>query len=917
MKKALLGLLAVAALCTALVYREVGKTQWHGVSGELTSKGESGEEAGAIGAIALRHRYHQRLNADGSMSPTALMSAVHERSNLLLVQEQQVQSPSWTFLGPNNVGGRIRAVVVSPTTNNTIYIASVGGGVWKTTNGGTSWFSLNDNFPSMSVGSLIMDRTDPNVLYAGTGESYFDTEFGENNKSAIQGTGIYKTTDAGATWSQLPSTMNPNFNCVSRMSMSPTNNQVILASTDTGLFRTSDGGATWTQVYTGKVFDVDFHPSDGNRAVAGLPGAPGVIRSTDGGLTWINATGLPANLRCETVWSKSVTGNVYAAVCTGSNAKVWKSTDFGATWVLKSTGSGPGNYEAYNVAIWVDPTNDNNVIVGGVSIYRSTNAGGNLTQAFTNVHSDIHALVEEPGFDGVTKRRVWFGTDGGISTAANVYANTTSDLNNSLGITQFYGGAIADSTGRLIAGAQDNYTQVYTGSLNWTGVIGGDGVFCANDPSFPSTFYAGYYYMNMFRSTDSAVNFSADIAGGISERGSEVTCNFVPYLTLDPNNSNSMLACCRSLWRTNNVRTGNPPTWSAIKPPIAGPPGSSGGGLAEDHFAPEDPRNLSFVAVAKSNSNVIWASHNNGQVWKTTNGLNAAPTWTRVDTNGPLPARWVSCLTIDNADANHVYLSFMGWSGDNVWETTDGGATFHQVTGTGVRHIPTAPVSAIALDPLNPGHLIAGTDIGIFTSWDNGANWAVDTQGPGTVPIDFLQWRNNSQLMAYTYGRGVWQGNISPLPLVVNPTTYSIFRGTYVSGSINDAQLSDDAYLTVKRGFVANASEAPIQVDFFATAPGTIAQSMTLAVEASVNTVGLTQRIFAFNYDTATWVELDARSATMADQLVNVTINSNVASFIDPATKTVKLRYTVKPGGFVPTQVWIAKFDAVSWTIVQ
>lgn len=877
--------------------------------------GHSGE-IGAIGAVALRRRAYQRLDVNGKLSGDAMAEATRQRNQLMEIQGVDPASPTWTFMGPNNVGGRTRAIIVHPTNPNTMWLGSVGGGIWKTTDAGASWFGQNDYLPSLCIGCMVIDKNNPNTLYAGSGESYFNTSFGENNKAAIQGAGIYKTTDGGTTWTQIPSTQTPDFNVVSRLSMSPTDSLTLLASTDTGIFRTTDGGATWTKVYGNKTYDVDFHPTDANRVVAGLPVSPWVVVSSDGGLTWTNSTGLTTNVRAETTWSKSVTGNVYAAISNANSIKIWKSTNFGASWTLKTSGNSPSCYEAYNNALWVDPTNDNNVLVAGVYIFRSTNQGTTLSQVFTSVHPDFHAIVESSAFNGNTNKVVFFGHDGGISRVPNFSTSGSTDLNNSLGITQFYGGAVNDTSGRIVAGAQDNYTQVYTGTLNWTGVIGGDGVHCASDPQFPSAFYAGYYYLNMFRD-DGGLNFGTDITGGISDRGLEANCNFVPYLMLDPNQSNTMLACARRLWRSKNVRTGNPPTWTVIKPPIADSNNPPIEGVKEAHFAPERPYNLSYCAVAKSDSNVIWASHNNGQIYKSTDGLANSPTWMRVDQNGPLPARWPSCIIIDNANSDHVYVSYMGFAGDNIWETTDGGATFQQVTGSGPRKLPTAPVSAIALDPMRPGHLIAGTDIGIFTTWDNGATWSVTTQGPGTVPIDFFSWRNNSQLMAYTYGRGVWQGNVNPVDVGSTPVSFSIFRGVLVSGGLFDVLASDDQKLVVRNGFVANQSESPVTIEFTGTSPNGIANSITVTCEASVSTPGLLRTLQAFNYDTQAWVQIDSRAATLSDQVVTATITNNVSSFIAPSTNQMKLRFLVRPAGPVAMSLWTGNVDLVEWTVSQ
>ncbi|MBL8065873.1 MAG: hypothetical protein JNM34_08440 [Chthonomonadaceae bacterium] len=907
-----LGSGAVFAVCALTI----PQASFKGAVAQVLSR-SSGREVPAIGSAALETRFIQRLGSAGTMPQDGMARAVAQRAALLREQGSQFASPVWTFLGPNNVGGRIRPIVVHPTNASVMWLGSVGGGIWKTTNSGSSWSPQNDYLPSLCIGTMVINTTNPNVLYAGSGESYFNTSFGENNKAAVQGAGIYKTTDGGTTWVTLSATQNADFNCVSRLAISPSDPQTLLASTNTGIFRTTDGGATWAQVYTGKTYDVDFCPTDSSRAVAGLPSAPGAVYSSDGGLTWSNASGLPTLIRVETHWSKSVAGNVYAAVCNAGAARVWKSTNFGQTWTVKTTGGGQSMYDAYNVALWVDPTNDNNLIIGGVSASRSTNQGATLTSAFGNVHSDWHGVTESSGFNGSTNRTVFFASDGGIFRAADYTSSTVTALNNSLGITQFYGGAVNDTTGRIMAGAQDNFTQVYTGTLNWTGVIGGDGVHCCADPTVTNVFYAGYYYLNLFRDTGS-LSFGTDITAGITDRGSATNCNFIPYMVLDPNQPNTMLACGRRLWRSTNVRTGNPPTWTSIKPPIANnPPGEHPWreSIHSDHFDPEAFYNLSYVAVAKSNSNVIYAAHNNGQVYVTTNGSAASPSWSRVDLNGPLPGRWVSCIVVDVNDANHAYVSFMGFASNNIWETTNGGATWRQATGTGLRQIPSAPVSALAIDPLRPGHLIAGTDIGTFTSWDNGTTWSVVTEGPGTVPVDRLDWRNNSQLMSYTYGRGVWQATVSPIPTPVAVTGLNIFRGLLVSGGVSEVQTSDDQYLVVRNGLVLNPNESPVTVDFVGTAPNTIGSSLQLNCEASVTTGGLTRRLQAFNYDTNAWIEVDSRPGLTSDELVQATITTNVSSYIHPTSREVKMRLLVKPGGIVGSATWSAKVDLVSWSL--
>ena len=757
---------------------------------------------------AVEFRKLQLRDENGNIPADGLVRASEQVQAMLTAQAKSLDSNAagigsgaWTWLGPGNVGGRVRAILIHPANPNILWAGSVSGGIWKSTDGGASWQILTDFLGNMAVSTLALDPTDPNVLYAGTGEGFY-------NGDGLRGAGVFKSTDGGATWAQLSATNNSNWYYVNRLAVS-SDGTTLLAATGSGIWRSTDRGASWTRTFSGgDVLDVNFNPSDNTKAIAsGFSGS--TLYSTNNGQTWSNASGWGAlawDGRVEVAYAPSSPSIVYASV-NRNYGEVWKSADGGQTYTLVNTGSNYlGSQGWYDNIIWVDPTNPNLLVVGGIDLWRSSNGGstlGKISQWYSapnSAHADHHMVIEDPGYDGVSNKRVYFGNDGGVYRVNDVTQVMQLagwvELNNNLGITQFYGAAGNPSTGEIIGGTQDNGTLFYkpaSGSEGWTAPFGGDGGFSAADPSNPNYFYGEYVFLNIHRSSNRGI--SSDYIIGQYWNGSSwawknapyriddamnSSANFIAPFILDPNNPNRLLAGGLSLWRTNDVKTANTvstgPSWAAIKGPI--------GAATYDNY-------ISAIAVAKGNSDVIWVGHNNGSIYKTVNGTSASPTWTQVDANSPgLPNRYATRIAIDANDSNKVYVTFGGFSADNVWRTTNGGSTWTDVTGSGLTGLPSLPVRSLVIHPYNSNWLYVGTELGIFASEDGGANWAVPHEGPTNTSVDELFWMN-SELVAATHGRGLF--SIETLPCFTLTTTANPLAGGSIQASPAPNCASDPA----------------------------------------------------------------------------------------------------------------------------
>lgn len=721
-------------------------------------------------AKALKRPLVAGLPVDRSIVPRALIAA--PTAGLALAR--------WQWLGPGNIGGRTRSILVHPTQHQKMWAASVGGGIWHTADGGNHWAPVDDFMANLAVSCMVMDPKNPDMMYAGTGEGFF-------NLDAIRGAGIFRTTD-GVTWRQLLATASEDFTAVNRLAISQSG-AVLLAATGKGMFRSAHKDRKkWTKVLPGPVADVKFRPNSSTRAIAGGLNDGQAYYTNDGGRTWKRAThNEPWSGRVELAYSVANPNIVYASVQM-QHGEIWRSTDSGKSYQRRATrtmNGDPAPYLGdqgwYDNVIWAGDSDENFVIVGGIDLWRSLDGGNALAEISTwwargSVHADHHAIVSHPAYDGVNNRTVFFGNDGGVYKADDTkavgnepqppFVSGWTELVNSYGVTQFYGGAGNPVSGKIVGGAQDNGTICFDpalGTEQWTTIFGGDGGWCAADPTDPSVFYGEYVYLNIHRNTDGGttddVNGDRYISGQFwNPAAGDWAWKPVPYripdamnfdalfiapFVLDPNEPNRLLAGGLSLWRTNDAKAPNSlnsgPQWRAIK-------GSAGA-------------RISALAVARGKSDIIWVGHENGMVVRTNNGTAAQPAWERMDGTGPKPLhaqRFCASIAIDPLNSKAVYVAFGGYTNANIWVTRDGGATWKNL-GTG---LPAAPVKAIAIHPRLPRFVYIGTEVGVFASENSGAAWSPTNEGPTNCAVDDLFWMGET-LVCATHGRGMFQIDLS------------------------------------------------------------------------------------------------------------------------------------------------------------
>jgi len=681
----------------------------------------------------------------------------------------------WESRGPGNVAGRARGIIVDPddASGLTWFIAAVGGGVWWTGDGGTTWSDLTDDMPTLAVQSLAMAASNPDVIYAGTGESFY-------NVDTLNGNGILKTTDRGLTWTLLPSTMNdPRFNNVSRIVVSPTDPNLVVASATTGfyktginptssIFRSTDGGANWTEVYNdpSRVQQIVVDPTDFNIMYAAVYGS-GVLKSTDAGVTWVFANTGIGDLtgRFELAISPINSSYVFASSQGGAgHSELWASWDGGATWNETFESGGEPNWLGsqgwYDNTIVCHPTDPTIVYVGGPELWKiDISSVGGTSRTSTPMASYSFPHPDHHGLEIVHDGGGWWilGTnDGGITRTTSGETGFTMPVDG-MTTTQFYGVDKRPGASAYIGGMQDNGTWRSpvdpTSTTPWTFQIGGDGYETSWHFDDPLRMIGGYQYNGLRRSLDGGLSWSSAISGMSDTGGGNA-----PFITKIGKSmarpDHLFVVGASGVWRSTNFGG----SWS-----LASMPGGTWGSVSS----------FMDVRISEADPDVVWAGSRmdvDGDIFVSTDGgVSFSPATDFTD----VTMGRISGMSADPHDAATAYVLFSYAERPKILKTTNSGASWADISGFGtgsvsINGFPDVAIYDLMVFPNNPNRIWVGSEIGLIESTDGGANWALAANGLPSVGIWKLSAIEDEVVVA-THGRGIWTTTDAAL---MNGTTY-------------------------------------------------------------------------------------------------------------------------------------------------
>jgi photosystem II stability/assembly factor-like uncharacterized protein len=682
-----------------------------------------------------------------------------QKNNKLLMHAQQ---PVWENIGPYNVGGRVKAVEVHPTDPDIVYIGAAAGGIWRSKDGGSNWKTLFDFESAIAVGALSIDRNDPNIIYAGTGEPVVGFAKDFRGTPTYLGYGLYKSTDAGDTWEYLALS---DVGAFSRIFVHPLNSDLIYAGAverNSGFYVSTDKGETWDRTRTENVTDVGINPDDPNEVIIGVRGR-GIFYSSDMGKTWQDRSGKFKD-NCSRVSVQVSISNpsiYYTLLEEGADrrARIYRTDDKGLSWTQvyydnSSDGSFFNGQGGYDNCIAIKPDDPSIVLAGGIDVWRTMNSGGgwsNVTYGYAGgtVHVDQQCMA----FSLSNPSIVYIGNDGGMYKSLNA-GQTYININNDLQVTQFYAMGIDHKRDNInYGGTQDNGTLGKINNGFWSRVEGGDGFRTFVHPDNSNLVYGEYYYGRMWE-FNLETNRGKYFVTGIPSGDQGAWCSpFIP----DHNNPGVFYHGRRAVY--GYYYSGS---WYRLT----------------DYYE----TTFSALAVSRADYANLYAGNSDGTMLYSSD---MGETWEDQTRNG-LINRFITYIETCYEDPAVAYVTYSGYGNPHVYMTADNGKQWTDIS----QNLPDVPVSSIAVNPKNPDNLYVATDIGIFTTYDRGEIWLPFGKGLPRVPvleIEFRRLDNFDELIlrAATHGRSMWECVVPDEP-VTEPEITSPTGGEHFTSGANE-----------------------------------------------------------------------------------------------------------------------------------
>lgn len=657
--------------------------------------------------------------------------------------QQRILAGEWEALGPfdytdpyanGGAMGRTSRLAFHPTDPARFFVGTATGGIWKTINSGNTWAPISDAMSNLGVGGLVVDQTNPNIMYLLTGDG---------DGRDLPSIGVLKSTDAGSSWSTTGLVWNNNIVNAFALVMDYSDNNTLLVGTSIGIFRTTNGGASWTNTWTSTVWDIEQDVDDPNTFYAASDST--LLKSTNAGLSWQvkqdpDFPDVGTYQRMAIAISPSAPSNMYAIFggdtdIPGVFHGVFKSTNNGEGFTEQATtpnilgwetdGSDDEDQAERNLTIVVHPTNDALVFTGGVNVWKSQNHG-NTWEAVTDWRRInpglpwIHADQLDMKFNNGT---LYVCADGGVYSTSNE-GDDWAEISTGLAITQYYYIDVVNDN--YTGGSQDNgTTSTSVGNDQATVIFGGDGFGCV--------YHYGNTSITYVSNQDDKVRRQFGVATEISPYGlSNFWDSDMDMHTTDPDYL--FVAHPTDIFRGNGGISAGSWTWDSL----------------ETIFT-SSTRTINTITQGVNDPSVMYAS-NDVQIIKTTNLSSAAISW-EVLTEHPDAPNAVTDIVVDPADAERIWVCYGGYvDGAKVFYSNDGGSFWYNISGS----LPNTRTHCLLYWPGSDDGIYIGTDLGVFYKSATMTDWEYFSNGLPAVIVKDMD-EDNGYLYAGTYGRGLWR----------------------------------------------------------------------------------------------------------------------------------------------------------------